>query len=43
MSKIPLTVVGAELLRLMRLDGFVPGQPSLFDEIARMAARVRHT
>jgi phosphonate transport system substrate-binding protein len=34
---------GAELLRLMRLDGFVPGQQSLFDEIARMAARVRRT
>ena len=32
-----------ELLRLLRLDGFVPGQPSLFDEIARMAARVRRT
>lgn len=34
---------GAELLRLMRLDGFVPGKPSLFDEISRMAARVRRT
>jgi phosphonate transport system substrate-binding protein len=34
---------GAELLRLMRLDGFVPGQQSLFDEIARMASRVRRT
>ena len=34
---------GAELLRLMRLDGFVPGKQSLFDEISRMAARVRRT
>lgn len=34
---------GSELLRLMRLDGFVAGQQSLFDEIARMAARVRRT
>ena len=32
---------GAELLHLLRLDGFVAGQPSLFDEIRRMAARVR--
>lgn len=31
---------GAELLRLLRLDGFVAGQPTLFDDIARMAARV---
>lgn len=31
---------GAELLRLLRLDGFIAGQPSLFDEIARMAARM---
>lgn len=40
---MPSDVEGAELLRLLRLDGFVPGQPSLFDEIARMAARVRRT
>lgn len=40
---MPADAEGAELLRLLRLDGFVPGQPSLFDEIARMAARVRRT
>lgn len=34
---------GAELLHLLRLDGFIAGQPSLFAEIARMAARVRRT
>jgi len=34
---------GAELLRLLRLDGFVAGRGSLFNEIARMAARVRRT
>jgi phosphonate transport system substrate-binding protein len=38
---MPTDAEGAELLRLLRLDGFVAGQPSLFDEIARMAARVR--
>jgi phosphonate transport system substrate-binding protein len=38
---MPADAEGAELLRLLRLDGFVAGQPSLFDEIARMAARVR--
>jgi phosphonate transport system substrate-binding protein len=32
---------GAELLHLLRLDGFVAGHLSLFDEIKRMAARVR--
>lgn len=32
---------GAELLRLLRLDGFAVGQVSLFNEIARMATRVR--
>lgn len=32
---------GAKLLHLLRLDGFVPGHTALFDEIARMAARVR--
>ncbi|MDP1610432.1 MAG: PhnD/SsuA/transferrin family substrate-binding protein [Sulfuritalea sp.] len=38
--EMPADDEGAQLLRLLRLDGFVPGQPSLFDEIARMAARV---
>lgn len=38
---MPSDPEGAELLHLLRLDGFVPGQPALFDEIARMAARVR--
>lgn len=38
---MPADPEGAELLRLLRLDGFVAGQPALFDEIARMAARVR--
>ncbi len=38
---MPSDPEGAELLRLLRLDGFVAGQPALFDEIARMAARVR--
>ncbi|MEW5781830.1 MAG: phosphate/phosphite/phosphonate ABC transporter substrate-binding protein [Pseudomonadota bacterium] len=32
---------GAELLRQMRLDGFVVGKPSLYDGIAQMAAKVR--
>jgi len=32
---------GAELLRLMRLDGFVIGKPALYDGIAQMAAKVR--
>lgn len=31
---------GAELLGLMRLDGFIAGKPSLYDEIARMAAQI---
>jgi phosphonate transport system substrate-binding protein len=34
---------GAELLRMMRLDGFIPGQQSLYAEIALMAARLRRT
>lgn len=34
---------GAELLHLLRLDGFVAGQPSLFDEIRRMATKVGRT
>lgn len=34
---------GAELLKSMRLDGFVAGNPALFDEIARMAAKVGRT
>lgn len=34
---------GAELLHLLRLDGFVAGAPSLYDGIARMAARVGRT
>ena len=41
--EMPADVEGAELLHLLRLDGFVAGQPSLFDEIKRMAARVRRT
>lgn len=32
---------GKELLLQLRLDGFVPGQPSLFDSIRQMASRVR--
>lgn len=31
---------GSELLGRLRLDGFTAGQPSLFDGIARMAAKV---
>jgi phosphonate transport system substrate-binding protein len=38
---MPADAEGAELLHLLRLDGFVAGQPALFDEIRRMAARVR--
>lgn len=38
---MPADTEGAELLRLLRLDGFVAGQPALFDEIARMASRTR--
>lgn len=33
--------VGAELLKSLRLDGFVVGSPRLFDGIARMADKVR--
>lgn len=33
--------IGMELLATLRLDGFTPGRPSLYDEIARMAERVR--
>lgn len=40
---MPADAEGAQLLRLLNLDGFVAGKPSLFDEIARMAARVRRT
>lgn len=32
---------GEALLRRLRLDGFVPGDPALYDGIARMAARVQ--
>jgi phosphonate transport system substrate-binding protein len=31
---------GSELLGRLRLDGFIAGQPSLFDSIAKMAAQV---
>jgi phosphonate transport system substrate-binding protein len=40
---MPADTEGAELLHLLRLDGFVAGQLSLFDEIKRMAVRVRRT
>ena len=40
---MPADAEGAELLHLLRLDGFVPGQAELFDEIARMAGKVRRT
>lgn len=33
--------VGEELLRRLHLDGFTPGEPALYDEIARMATRVQ--
>lgn len=33
---------GADLLKSLRLDGFVAGDPGLFDGIARMAEKVRH-
>lgn len=32
---------GAELLRLLRLDGFIPGKPALYESIAKMTAKVR--
>jgi phosphonate transport system substrate-binding protein len=38
---MPSDAEGAELLHLLRLDGFVAGRPGLFDEIRRMAAKVR--
>lgn len=38
---MPSDPTGAELLHLLRLDGFIHGQASLFDEISRMASRVR--
>ncbi|MBI5108422.1 MAG: PhnD/SsuA/transferrin family substrate-binding protein [Rhodocyclales bacterium] len=37
---MPADPEGAQLLRLLSLDGFVAGQPALFDGIARMAKRV---
>ncbi|MBI5901699.1 MAG: PhnD/SsuA/transferrin family substrate-binding protein [Rhodocyclales bacterium] len=37
---MPADPEGAQLLRLLSLDGFVAGQPALFDGIARMAMRV---
>jgi len=37
---MPADAEGAQLLRLLSLDGFVPGQPSLFDGIAHMATRL---
>lgn len=40
---MPADAEGARLLRLLSLDGFVAGQPALFDGIASMAARVRRT
>lgn len=41
--RMPMDTEGAELLHLLRLDGFVAGQPALFDEIERMATRVRRS
>ncbi len=38
---MPDDPVGAELLKSLRLEGFVAGNPSLFDGIARMAEQVR--
>ena len=34
---------GAELLGKLRLDGFVPGHPGMYDDIARMAEKVRRS
>lgn len=34
---------GAALLQRLRLDGFVPGSPDLYDGIARMAEKVRRS
>jgi phosphonate transport system substrate-binding protein len=31
---------GRRVLETLQLDGFVPGEPSLYDGIARMAAAV---
>lgn len=33
---------GLDLLNRLHLDGFIAGKPELFDEIARMAARMRN-
>lgn len=38
--EMPTDPEGAELLRRLRLDGFIAGKPGLYDEIARMAAIV---
>lgn len=38
---MPLDPVGREVLRLLRLDGFAMGEPSLFDGIARQVDLVR--
>ncbi|MDP2826307.1 MAG: PhnD/SsuA/transferrin family substrate-binding protein [Sulfuritalea sp.] len=34
-------LAGLDLLSTLHLDGFTPGKPSIYDEIARMAERVR--
>lgn len=39
--EMPADPTGEALLRRLRLDGFTPGQPSLFDGIARMASRMQ--
>ncbi len=38
---MPLDPVGREVLALLRLDGFSPGSPALFDSIAERLDRVR--
>lgn len=37
---MPADAQGAALLQRLRLDGFVPGSPALYDGIARMAEKV---
>ncbi len=40
---MPDDAAGAALLERLRIDGFVPGSPDLYDGIARMADKVRRS
>jgi hypothetical protein len=38
---MPQTASGIRVLSALQLDGFTPGDPALFEGIARMSAAVR--